>query len=76
MKEAFDGALKCKPQSEADYFRCAFLSLAISYMDALDELKANSGKDFDTLYIVGGFAVLALLSAGTVCRDIARRADG
>lgn len=52
MKEAFDGALKCKPQSEADYFRCAFLSLAISYMDALDELKANSGKDFDTLYIV------------------------
>lgn len=70
MKEAFDGALKCKPQSEADYFRCAFLSLAISYMDALDELKANSGKDFDTLYIVGGGAKNSLLNELTeqVCK--------
>ncbi len=31
MKEAFDYMLKTKPQCDADYFRCAYLSLAISY---------------------------------------------
>ena len=56
MKEAFDGALKCKPQSEADYFRCAYISLAQSYKRALEELKANTGAEFDKLYIVGGGA--------------------
>ncbi len=56
MKEAFDSALSEKPRSESDYFRCAFLSLANSYKIALNELKALSGQDFDTLYIVGGGA--------------------
>lgn len=59
MKEAFDAWLKGegkKPQTAADYFRCAFLSLAVSYGSALDELKKNSGKEFASLYIVGGGA--------------------
>lgn len=73
MKEAFDKWLEnelLKPQTESDYFRCAFISLAISYMNALDELKRNSGKDFDTLYIVGGGAKNGLLNELTeqVCK--------
>ena len=53
MKEAFDSCLSDKPQTVGDYFRCAFFSFAVTYRTALDELKRNSGKDFDTLYIVG-----------------------
>lgn len=64
MKEAFDChfTLKERPQTDGDYFRCAFLSLAHSYKTALTELKNNSGKDFDTLYIVGGGAKNGLLN--------------
>ena len=62
MKAAFDSVLKVKPQTESDYFRCAFLSLAHSYKNALDELKANSGAKFDKLYIVGGGAKNGLLN--------------
>lgn len=73
MKGAFDEWLKeeiLKPQKESDYFRCAFLSLAVSYKDALDELRRNSGKDFDTLYIVGGGAKNDLLNELTeqICK--------
>lgn len=73
MKEAFEKWLEkeiLKPQTESDYFRCAFISLAISYMYALDELKKNSGKSFHTLYIVGGGAKNKLLNELTeqVCK--------
>ena len=62
MRAAFDNMLKVKPETESDYFRCAFLSLAHSYKTALDELRRNSGADFDTLYIVGGGAKNSLLN--------------
>lgn len=65
MKEAFEKRLQTPPQSESDYFRCAFLSLAQGYKQALDEMKANSGKSFDTLYIVGGGAKNTLLNEMT-----------
>ena len=70
MKQAFESCLSEKPQTDGDYFRCAFLSLAHSYKNALDELRANSGKDFDTLYIVGGGAKNGLLNELTeqVCK--------
>lgn len=73
MKEEFDNWLEneiLKPQTESDYFRCAFISLAISYMNALEELRKNSGKNFDTLYIVGGGAKNSLLNELTeqVCK--------
>lgn len=73
MKEAIDLWLKyeiVKPQTESDYFRCAFISLAISYMNALEELRINSGKNFDTLYIVGGGAKNGLLNELTeqICK--------
>ena len=56
MKAAFDAALTQKPQGVGDYFRCAYRSLARSYGKALAELEANTGRQYDRLYIVGGGA--------------------
>ena len=56
MKEAFDAALGEAPRAEADYFRCAIRSLALSYRDALRELQSNTGRSYQKLYIVGGGA--------------------
>ena len=56
MKEAFDETLKSAPQSTSDYFRCAYRSLALSYMNAIQELQHNTGCHYDKLYIVGGGA--------------------
>ena len=62
MKEAFDEALKTAPQNMGDYFRCAYRSLALSYMNAVQELQHNTGKHYDRLYIVGGGAKNAFLN--------------
>ena len=56
MVEAFDVALAVKPATPADYFRCAYRSMALSYREAIRELEANTGKQYDKLYIVGGGA--------------------
>ena len=56
MKATFDSVLTKRPQAPADYFRCAYRSLAMSYKIALDELERNTGKRYDKLYIVGGGA--------------------
>lgn len=56
MKAAFDAALSEPPRKEADYFRCAYRSLALSYCGALTELEQNTGKQYTQLYIVGGGA--------------------
>ncbi len=70
MKRAFDDALSATPLTIGDYFRSAFLSLANGYANALEELKANSGKSFDRLYIVGGGAKNTLLNELTeqICK--------
>lgn len=62
MTEAFDGSVKQVPKSWADYFRCAFLSLAESYRTAIAELEANTGKKYKKLYIVGGGAKNSFLN--------------
>lgn len=56
MKRAFDRMLKNKPQSTADYFNCAYISLAHGYKQAIDELSRNTGKAYSEIYIVGGGA--------------------
>ena len=56
MKLAFDSCFERKPQSIGDYFKCALVSLANGYKQALEELSQNTGKKFDKLYIVGGGA--------------------
>ncbi len=62
MKAAFDAALSMKPRAAGDYFRCAYRSLALSYMNAIRELQHNTGKHYDSLYIVGGGAKNAFLN--------------
>ena len=65
MKAAFDAALSMRPQSIGDYFRCAYCSLALCYRDAILELQHNTGRDYDSIYIVGGGAKNAFLNALT-----------
>ena len=62
MKEAFDKALSMKPQTDGDYFRCAYRSLALSYMNAVQELQHNTGNHYEEIYIVGGGAKNAFLN--------------
>ena len=61
MKAAFDDALGV-PIREADYFRCAYRSLALSYAKAIRELEENTGESCKKLYIVGGGAKNAFLN--------------
>ena len=56
MKAAFDAVLRMKPQTVGDYFRCAYRSLALSYMNAIQELQHNTGEHYDSIYVVGGGA--------------------
>ena len=65
MKAAFDRALSVKPQRAGDYFRCAYRSLALSYRNAIGELQHNTGKHYESIYIVGGGAKNAFLNALT-----------
>ena len=62
MKDAFDRTLDAKPQTIGDYFRCAYRSLALSYRDAIRELEENTGRTYETLYIVGGGVKNAFLN--------------
>ena len=62
MKAAFDETLSMQPQSVGDYFRCAYRSLALSYMNAVQELQHNTGEHYDRIYIVGGGAKNAFLN--------------
>ena len=65
MKAAFDKALSMQPQTVGDYFRCAYRSLALSYMNAIQELQHNTGRHYDSIYIVGGGAKNGFLNALT-----------
>lgn len=65
MKKAFAEALHTEDLQPADYFRCAYRSLAMSYRKALDEMESNLGKTFPCLYIVGGGAKNTFLNSLT-----------
>ena len=62
MKTAFDKATGNALATIGDYFRCAYRSLAVSYRQAIDELEANTGMEYEKLYIVGGGAKNAFLN--------------
>ena len=62
MKDAFDERLKVKPASDGDYFRCAYMSLALSYKQAVEELERNTGTTYEKIYVVGGGAKNELLN--------------
>lgn len=61
MKSAFDNATGGFSEI-GDYFCCAYRSLALSYKKAIDELEANTGKAYESIYIVGGGAKNAFLN--------------
>ena len=56
MVRAFDEATGGALKTPGDYFNCAVRSLALGYKKALEELEANTGKEYTKLYIVGGGA--------------------
>ena len=62
MKAAFNEALAVQPGTVGDYFRCAYRSLALSYRDAIRELQHNTGRQYESIYIVGGGAKNAFLN--------------
>ena len=62
MKAAFDAALSDKPETAGDYFRCAYRSLALCYKAAIEELERNTGRSYDSIYIVGGGAKNAFVN--------------
>ena len=61
MKSAFDNATGGFSEI-GDYFCCAYRSLALSYKKAIEELEANTGKAYESIYIVGGGAKNAFLN--------------
>lgn len=60
MKGAIDAYLRAAgkptPKSAADYFNCAYHSLASGYKRAIEDLEANTGRGYSEIYIVGGGA--------------------
>lgn len=56
MKEMFEKHLGKNNLKEEDYFKCAYLSLAIGYDKAIKELENNTNKKYSKIYIVGGGA--------------------
>ena len=62
MMAAFQAALSSQPETVGDWFRCAYRSLALSYMNAIQELQHNTGNHYDRVYIVGGGAKNAFLN--------------
>ena len=70
MKAAFDEATGGALHTAGDYFRCAYMSLAQSYREAIDELEANTGRRYGKIYIVGGGA------KNTFLNDLTQQATG
>lgn len=60
MKNAFDEYLKNHnkplPKDTFDYFRCAYVSVAYGYKQAIEELEDVMGEKYDKIYIIGGGA--------------------
>ena len=69
MKEAIADYLakrgKPLPVTDADYFNCAYVSLAYCYNEAIRDLENNTGRTYSYIYIVGGGAKNTYLNALT-----------
>ncbi len=65
MKKAFDGYLikvhGKTLKTEADYYRCAYDSLANSFNEALTKMEFLRNKSFETIHIIGGGSQSKLL---------------
>lgn len=56
MVDAFNKLLVNKPTCNADYFKCAYKSLAVGYNKAIEQLEENTNHKYEKIYIVGGGA--------------------
>ena len=56
MREALSEGGFAQPQAPADYFRCAYRSLARCYGESVRELEQLTDRKYHALYIVGGGA--------------------
>lgn len=65
MKGAFDQKLSHPPRESADYFRCAYRSLAQCYQKTINEMERILGISYHKLYIVGGGAKNTYLNSLT-----------
>ncbi len=74
MKDAIRALLKAngktEPGSTADYFNCAYHSLAACYDTAIRDLESNTGHSYSEIYIVGGGA------KNTYLNDLTERYTG
>ncbi len=55
------------PETEGQIVRCIDESLAFKYRDSLSEIEACTGKDYKTIYLVGGGTQSGLLCRMTAC---------
>lgn len=56
MVDSFNKLLVNKPTCNADYFKCAYKSLAVGYNKAIEQLEKNTNHKYEKIYIVGGGA--------------------
>lgn len=61
MKDEFDKLLN-DDLSVGDYFRCAYVSLAMGYKKAIEEIEMITKRHYHKLYIVGGGAKNSFLN--------------
>lgn len=65
MKDAFDLYFSKKgvktPSSEAEYYRCAYESLACSFKETISELERLRDKPFSVIHLTGGGSQSKLL---------------
>lgn len=52
-----------RPETAADYFKAAFLSIAYAYKKAIDEIEQITHRTYDTLTVFGGGAKNTYLNA-------------
>ena len=55
------------PQNDGEIMRCIYESLALKYRSAKEELEACTGKEYSTIYMVGGGTKDRFLSQLTAC---------
>lgn len=62
VKKYFSDRGEPVPQAACDYFNAAYMSLAVGYKSAIEDLEFNTGRTYSEIYIVGGGAKCTYLN--------------
>ncbi len=65
IRDWFAERKEVSPKNEADLYRCAYRSMAMSYKKAIDEMETCLNKVFERIVIVGGGANNKLVNSFT-----------